>query len=46
MKERMAKEQIQEIENLLNFIQDKVESVYSKETQRAIDRYLERIKGK
>lgn len=42
----MTRQEMERIEKLLNFIQDKVEDVYAEETQAAIDRYLKEIKEK
>lgn len=39
----MTKNEIERIKNLLDYIQDKVEDVYKKETQKAIDRYIKEI---
>ncbi len=41
----MKKIEIKELENFLEFLQDRIESVYSDETKVAIDRYLERLKN-
>lgn len=40
----MTTKEKERIANLLEFLQDKVEDVYAKETRKAIDRYLEEIK--
>lgn len=41
----MTKNELKELEIFLNFLQDKVDEVYSKETQRAIERFLDRAKN-
>ena len=40
----MTKAEKERIERLLNYLQDKVDPVYEKETQRAIERFLSEIK--
>jgi len=39
-----VKVDIKDLENLLNYLQDKVEDCYKSETQRAIKEYLAEIK--
>lgn len=41
----MTKNEIKRIEELLNFIQDKVEDVYAAETAKAIKKYLDEVKN-
>lgn len=41
----MTKNEIKEVENFIDYMQDKVDEVYKKETQRAVDRFLKRIKN-
>lgn len=43
---KMTTAEKERIKKLLDFIQDKVEDVYAKETQKAIDRYLKEIDKK
>lgn len=40
----MKKIEIKELENFLEFLQDRIESVYSNETKVAIERFLKRLK--
>lgn len=41
----MNKKQLKELENFLEFLQDKVDSVYQEETKVAIERFIKRIKN-
>ena len=42
---KTVKVDIEELERLLEYLQDKVEQVYQKETERAIQEYLKEIGG-
>lgn len=39
-----VKVDIEDLENFLNYLQDKVEDCYKKETQKAIKEYLKELK--
>lgn len=41
----MTKNELKELEIFLNFLQDKVEDVYENETERAIERFIDRAKN-
>lgn len=42
---KQVKIDLEELQRLLEYLQDKVEQVYSKETKRAIQEYLKEIGG-
>ena len=42
-KQKLMKEQKKELELFLEYLQDKVEECYNKETEQAIKEFLERI---
>lgn len=39
----MTREELKEVSDFLEYMQDKVDEVYAKETQIMIDRFLERM---
>ncbi len=42
---KQVKIDLKELENFLQYLQDKVEEVYKRETERAIKEYLKEIRG-